>query len=282
TQTLDPSQIFEWEVFVEQEIKEMFAPESVVSKESGEEENKEDHEESKPEDKEENCLGELTYKELRKYFENPEKLKELLKEAKDYFIQLGKETKEAMESKELEFKLVKINSTWRSTKTQVDILVEKLDHNKNMYEYYKTASLSAPYLKIIQDRYNGQENNNFQSIVTAYDSSKYADRNGVKRAEIFQSILKKYPVNKGDKTAVYNILTESMVTIYQIPNKYFPNNMWREPLFNPSYHVFGDENNKASQALDIEVNSSTKEMYNIHIKRKGGYLGNNHYHLTYY
>ncbi|MGL4677613.1 MAG: hypothetical protein ACRCWI_08130, partial [Brevinema sp.] len=63
TQTLDPSLILEWEVFVEQEIKEMFAPISNTDDDLHQLETppKGDYIE---EDIEENCLGELKDEEL--------------------------------------------------------------------------------------------------------------------------------------------------------------------------------------------------------------------------
>ena len=235
-------------------------------------------------------------------FENPEKLKELHSDAETHFIEMAKLAKEYMEQKGLEFIPIKINSAWRSRENQRGILAYKLDKYKkddgtwteNMYEYYKSSSLSASYLKIIQNFYDGvykdilagkivAPDSDYDAIENAYNASRYADRNGAERKRLFKKIIEENPIGIGSSTNATTVLTKSMVIEHSIFYKGNPNKFWNEPLFNPSFHVIGDENNKASIALDLATTPSAEAMYDMHLsKGKSGYPGNAHYHLTYF
>ncbi|MGL4677182.1 MAG: hypothetical protein ACRCWI_05900, partial [Brevinema sp.] len=230
------------------------------------------------EDIEENCLGELTYKELRKYFENPEKLCELSEGARNHIIDMAKQVHNEMGDS---FEKIVITSVFRSKEKQRDeVLLKKLvlteDPSKsNMYEYYKNrAPKSAPYLKIMQNLYDGVymevPEDNYLAIESIFvGNPEY----GKKIRNIFEGIIDKNGIRKGNVEDVKSVLTISYI---------------EKQLFNPSFHTITDSLGKpASQAIDLRTSSTSElllvllEKYKTATFYNGGADGEPHYHITF-
>ncbi|MGL4676451.1 MAG: hypothetical protein ACRCWI_02140 [Brevinema sp.] len=186
------------------------------------------------------------------YFENPEKLLELSEGARNHIISVTKKTYEKLGEY---FEKIYITSAYRTRTEQVNILKGKLDLGTDMYDYYKSASLSAPYLKIMQYLYDGiyteVPEEDYLAIEQAYQNRPDLEIDGKKRQEDFEKIINGNPIRKGNKEDGVQVLNLSMV---------------QQKLFTPSFHMGCDDvNRKYSSSIDLRYSDTTDTVRNEHI-----------------
>ena len=293
TQTLRPDQIVKWDEFVEQEIKQLFGESSPEGGDSSNPEPEPEPEKPKPDPEPEKPKPEPEPETdlfvSNKYRDNAlvpvgDLIKQMNTEVYESIKAVAEKVRIEMGDK---FESIKINSAFRTGEEQANAMVALMNNGENIYTYYNTAGLSRPYLRIIQNRYDGKKDNDFESITIAYNSSSYKDWNGAKRAMIFEHILKEYPIVEKNLDSVKKVFLECLDKIHEVPSVQNSSASYDGPLFMPSRHMIRDKKyNPFSQAMDIKrTNKGTEERDTAHAVytdySRGKHKGKGHYHLGY-
>ncbi len=201
--------------------------------------------------------------------------------ARAYLEELAQQVQDDMGD---DFEPIVITSVYRSKEYQIsDILMKKikLEGDSNMYGYYKDeAPVSAPYLKIIQNLYDGVYDHKIGAETRDLYLADLQEITDDSNRAVFQSIIEEkyndleYVINSYEK---YDYGAERLLTKSYIDNG----------LFNPSYHTITDsQGNPASWAIDFRNSVSVDNLAIKHeFENKGkwytaGEYGEPHTHFT--